>query len=100
MRKTKTIPEGHPRRMSDAKNAWRKMTERQRADFIDWIDPYDLSPMVQNAVRKLESCLDPDACCQVCGAVPAQEIPGHGVTHLFCKRHAAAAVHAGDLVNL
>ena len=86
-KKLNVLPDGHPRRMADAKNAWRKMTEKQRAEFIDWIGPDDLSPLAL-------------ACCQVCGAVPAQEIPGHGVTHLFCKRHAAAAVHAGDLVNL
>lgn len=38
MRKTSPVPEGHPRRMSDAKNAWRKMTDEQRVRFLCWLD--------------------------------------------------------------
>lgn len=32
----KTLRDGHPRRMSDARNAWRKMTDEQREQFLAW----------------------------------------------------------------
>lgn len=32
-----TIPKGDRRRMSDGKNAWRKMDPQQRREFLDWI---------------------------------------------------------------
>jgi hypothetical protein len=35
--KAKALPDGHPRRMSDGKNAWRKMTNEQRVEFLQWI---------------------------------------------------------------
>lgn len=38
----KTLPDGAPRRLSDGRNAWRKMSDAQRAEFIAWIDPIDL----------------------------------------------------------
>ena len=33
----KVLEDGHPRRMADARNAWRKMSDKQREDFLDWI---------------------------------------------------------------
>jgi hypothetical protein len=30
------VPAGHRRRLSDARNAWRKMTPAQRRTFADW----------------------------------------------------------------
>jgi len=35
--KAKALPDGHPRRMADAKNAWRKMDSGQREAFLVWI---------------------------------------------------------------
>lgn len=37
MRNTTPVPAGHRRRMSDGKNAWRKMTQEQRVEFLRWI---------------------------------------------------------------
>lgn len=31
------LAEGHPRRMTDGRCAWRKMTGRQRGEFLTWI---------------------------------------------------------------
>ena len=39
-RKGKTLtvlPDGARRRMSDGKNAWRKMNDKQRGEFLWWI---------------------------------------------------------------
>ncbi len=33
----KVLPDGAPRRMSDGKNAFRKMNAEQRATFLAWI---------------------------------------------------------------
>lgn len=33
----KVLRDGHPRRMSDARNAWRKMSDAQRRQFLAWI---------------------------------------------------------------
>ncbi len=33
----KVLPDGNPRRMSDGRNAVRKMTPEQRAEFIGWM---------------------------------------------------------------
>jgi hypothetical protein len=33
----KVLQDGHPRRMSDARNAWRKMNDTQREEFLAWI---------------------------------------------------------------
>jgi hypothetical protein len=30
------LRDGHPRRMSDAKNAWRHMSADQRRRFVEW----------------------------------------------------------------
>ena len=38
----KALPDGAPRRLSDGRNAWRKMSDAQRAEFIAWINPIDL----------------------------------------------------------
>lgn len=32
------LPKGDRRRMSDGKNAWRKMTPQQRREFVDWMN--------------------------------------------------------------
>lgn len=37
------IPDGHPRRMADGKNAVRKMTSQQHVQFIEWMRE-ELSP--------------------------------------------------------
>jgi len=31
------LPTGHPRRMADGKNAWRKMNPTQREEFVLWL---------------------------------------------------------------
>jgi hypothetical protein len=31
------VPDGHPRRLSDAKTSWRKMTWVQREEILRWI---------------------------------------------------------------
>ena len=49
----KTIEDGHPRRMSDAKNAWRKMTDDQRRAFLEWIQENDY-PLFDLAGATLE----------------------------------------------
>jgi hypothetical protein len=36
-RELKTLAPGDRRRLSDARNAWRKMTPEQRATFLDWL---------------------------------------------------------------
>lgn len=33
----KTLPDGDRRRMSDGKNAWRKMSDSQREEFMTWV---------------------------------------------------------------
>ncbi len=35
--KLKTIPDNHPRRMADGKNAFRKMSDLQRREFVLWM---------------------------------------------------------------
>ena len=49
----KTLPDGHRRRLSDARNAWRKMTDEQRSEFLSWIEAGASSANV------LGSVLDP-----------------------------------------
>lgn len=34
-----TLQDGHPRRMSDGRNAWRKMSAEQRLAFVEFIAP-------------------------------------------------------------
>jgi len=33
----KTLSKGDRRRLSDGRNAWRKMTPEQRAEFVAWM---------------------------------------------------------------
>ena len=33
----RSLPAGHRRRLSDGRNAWRKMSAAQRREFIRWI---------------------------------------------------------------
>jgi len=37
-RPLKVVPPGDRRRLSDGRNAWRKMTPEQRRVFLAWID--------------------------------------------------------------
>ena len=34
---TQVLPDGHPRRMADGKNAFRKMSAGQRDEFVGWM---------------------------------------------------------------
>lgn len=38
----KKVPKGDRRRLSDGRNAWRKMTPEQRREFIDWMNEENL----------------------------------------------------------
>jgi hypothetical protein len=45
------LPPGDRRRLSDGRNAWRKMTPEQRRVFVDWMAEVDLDvadPMVES----------------------------------------------------
>jgi hypothetical protein len=46
--KLKTIPDGHPRRMADGKNAFRKMNESQRDAFVIWMVSEGLLETIAN----------------------------------------------------
>ncbi len=37
--KAKALPDGHPRRLADGRNAWRKMSDEQRTTFLAFIEP-------------------------------------------------------------
>lgn len=37
----KVVPDGAPRRMSDGRNAFRKMNKTQRAEFLAWVAKED-----------------------------------------------------------
>ena len=41
------LPDGAPRRLSDGRNAWRKMDEAQRAEFLSWIVSQDYTGAVK-----------------------------------------------------
>ncbi len=45
------LGDGHPRRLSDGRNAWRKMNPEQRRAFIDWMDTqgFPVAPITQDA---------------------------------------------------
>lgn len=48
------LADGHPRRMSDARNAWRKMDPSQRMVFICWlIDPDNSSESDLRVIREI-----------------------------------------------
>ena len=51
-KKLTVLRDGHPRRMADARNAWRKMSDDQRLDFIGWMLEWDgwSDPRVKAAV--------------------------------------------------
>lgn len=36
-KKLAVLADGHPRRLADGRNAWRKMNATQRVDFLTWI---------------------------------------------------------------
>ena len=36
------LGDGHPRRLSDGRNAWRKMSPEQRKEFLLWINAQGL----------------------------------------------------------
>ena len=37
------LEDGHPRRLSDFRNAWRKMTPAQRREALEWIEAEKLA---------------------------------------------------------
>ena len=37
------LKRGDKRRLSDGRNAWRKMTPQQRREFLDWIEEQGLA---------------------------------------------------------
>jgi len=39
------LGDGHPRRVADAKNAWRKASEAQRAELLRWIASEEAGPV-------------------------------------------------------
>lgn len=39
-KKRDPLPEGDPRRMTDARCAWRKMTDAQREAFVEWVEKF------------------------------------------------------------
>jgi len=45
----KTLPDGAPRRMADGKNAWRKMNDAQRFEFLKWITHGEDAPVTDAA---------------------------------------------------
>ena len=46
--KLKTIPDNHPRRMADGKNAFRKMSDSQRDTFVIWMVSEGLLETIAN----------------------------------------------------
>lgn len=36
------LGDGHPRRLADGRNAWRKMSPAQRAEFVAWVKEENL----------------------------------------------------------
>ncbi len=51
-RETRTLEPGDRRRVSDFKNAWRKMTDAQREEVAAWIATTD-APQLTETVRDL-----------------------------------------------
>ena len=54
------LPAGDPRRLTDARCAWRKMTEEQRKTFLDWLLPlqYALNEYTPNRSGLIEATLN------------------------------------------
>jgi hypothetical protein len=46
---TKVIPDGHPRRLADGRNAWRKQNAEQRKQFVAWLQYEGLTEALQDA---------------------------------------------------
>ena len=40
-KKLRTLAPGDRRRLSDARNAWRKMTSEQRVEFLEWMTAHE-----------------------------------------------------------
>ena len=61
-RQTRVIPDGDRRRLSDGRNAWRKMNEEQRLEFAQWIvrgaDAPDISLAVAGALRDAKAIVN------------------------------------------
>ena len=36
-KKLAVLADGHPRRLADGRNAWRKMNDEQRTEFLGWV---------------------------------------------------------------
>lgn len=45
-----TVPAGSPRRLADGRNAWRKMDDSQRVQFVEWMAS-DEAPRLPSEVR-------------------------------------------------
>ena len=45
---TKVIPDGHPRRLADGRNAFRKMNAEQREEFAWWMLENGLNVTLKN----------------------------------------------------
>jgi len=43
---TRVLADGHPRRMADGKNAWRKQNAAQREEFVAWMLENGLADVV------------------------------------------------------
>lgn len=54
----KVLAPGDRRRMSDGKNAWRKMTDGQRRDFLNWIGLRPLDKEGSSWISQKEEVLD------------------------------------------
>ncbi len=50
-KKLAVLADGHPRRLADGRNAWRKMNDEQRAEFLVWLTEYD--PYIQRFGRNV-----------------------------------------------
>ena len=46
-KKKKVLKSGDPRRLSDGRNAWRKMTQAQRIVFVAWLRTEGLDAVLQ-----------------------------------------------------
>ncbi len=50
----KTLPDGHPRRLADGRNAVRKMNAAQLSDFLDWMCSADAPDCLGEVCSALE----------------------------------------------
>lgn len=49
----KTLADGHPRRLADGRNAWRKMTPEQRVEFLAWQFGGDITEIHRRVVDRV-----------------------------------------------